>query len=377
MLYFDSAASFPLLPEVSEVLQNAFVQTYANSSSTHILGEQANNKISQVRELIADTIGALPSEILFTSGATESNNFALKSLLLHPTFPKEKNHIVSTSIEHKCVLTTLDYLSRKGWEITYVKPNADGIIEPESIANALKDNTALVSVMHVNNELGTVNPISDIGAICVEKGILFHSDAAQSFCKEAINVDDANIDLMSITAHKIGGPKGIGAVYIRDLSKKQIEPVIHGGGQESGVRGGTVATPLIEGFGAAIKVFPQHYEALCSKELKQYFYQSLDRNNIPYHINGRGKTVPHCTSVTLPKTAVGFMLIANANVMCLSQGSACSSKNAGPSHVLLSLGLAREHAENTIRLSLPMDCSKEDIDFLVEQISLISEKLAS
>ncbi len=270
MIYLDTAASYPILPEVKIALSDAFEIFYANSASSHLLGEQVSNEINKVREQLADQIGAYPSEVIFTSGATESNNIAFKSLLLGKEIPEDKKHIVTTQIEHKCVFAICDYLKSIGYEITYVKPNKDGIIEADAVSNAIRPDTALVSVMHVNNELGTINPIAEIGRVCFDAEILFHSDAAQSFKKVDIDVDDLNVDIMSFSAHKIGGPKGIGAIYIRDLRKRHLMPVIHGAGQEDGLRGGTVAAPLIAGFGKAVEVFPDYYKEYTSKNAKHY-----------------------------------------------------------------------------------------------------------
>mgnify|MGYP000580832151 CR=1 FL=1 len=280
MIYLDTAASYPLLPEVKVTLTDAFENFYANSASSHLLGEQVSYEINKVREQLADQIGAYPSEIIFTSGATESNNIAFKSLLLGKEIPEDKKHIVTTKIEHKCVFAICDYLKSIGYEITYVNPNKDGIIEADTIANAIRPDTALISVMHVNNELGTINPIDKIGKVCFDAGILFHSDAAQSFQKVGIDVDDLNVDVMSFSAHKIGGPKGIGAVYIRDLRKKHLLPVIHGAGQEDGLRGGTVAAPLIIGFGKAIELFPKYYKDFSSLNIKTHLIESLTKSNI-------------------------------------------------------------------------------------------------
>jgi len=369
MIYLDTAASYPILPEVKQSLLEAFDSLYANSASSHFLGEQVSNEINKVREQLADAIGAYPSEIIFTSGATESNNIAFKSLLLGGEVPKDKKHIVTTKIEHKCVFTICDYLTTLGYEVTYVKPNKDGIIEAASIADAIRPDTALVSVMHVNNELGTINPISDIGKVCFEAGVLFHSDAAQSFQKIDIDVDDLNVDVMSFSAHKIGGPKGIGAIYIRDLRKKHLMPMIHGAGQEEGLRGGTVAAPLIIGFGQAIEVFSNYYERFKSRHIKSYLVDQLELIGIEYQINGSNLALESCISLTLPNINTDVFVRDNESQLCLAQGSACSSKEIEPSHVLTALGLDRTLADHTFRISFPLDISIDDLDFLIAGIS--------
>jgi cysteine desulfurase len=368
MIYLDTAASYPLLPEVKECLIEAFESFYANSSSSHLLGEQVSEEVNKVREQIADEIGAYPSEIVFTSGATESNNIAFKSLLLGDEITKDKKHIVTTQIEHKCVFSICDYFKSLGYEISYVKPNKDGIIEVGSIKSAIRPDTALVSVMHVNNELGTINPIHEIGQACFDAGVLFHSDAAQSFQKVEIDVDDMNVDIMSFSAHKIGGPKGIGAIYIRDLRKKHLMPVIHGAGQEDGLRGGTVAAPLIVGFGKAVELFPSYYQDFKSKNIKSYFLEQLKLNDIKYNVNGSSVALESCLSLTLPLTNTDVLVRENMEELCLAQGSACSSKEIEPSHVLTAIGLNREAADQTFRISFPLDVKTSGINILIKEI---------
>lgn len=365
MIYLDSAASYPLLPEVRTSLMNAFENTYANSASSHILGESALSKVDKVREDLADLIGAYPSEIIFTSGATESNNIAFKSLLLSKELAPTKKHIVISAIEHKCVFAICEYLKTIGFEISIVLPNSCGIIEAESVKKELREDTVLVSIMHVNNELGSVNPISEIGSLCFERGILFHSDAAQSFGKTPIDVDDMNVDIMSFSAHKIGGPKGIGAVYIRDLRKRDILPVIHGAGQEQGIRGGTVAAPLIIGFGTAISLFPEYYEDFSKKNIRSYLLNQLQELGVEFIVNSNENNLPHIVSLSLPKTNSSLLIRDNEQTFCLAQGSACSSKEIEASHVLSALGLSREAAESTFRISFTNEITTADIDLLV------------
>lgn len=368
MIYLDTAASYPTLPEVKLALSEAFDLFYANSASNHLMGRQVSDEVNRVRELLADEIGAYPSEIVFTSGATESNNIAFKSLLLGGGLANHKKHIVTTQIEHKCVFAICDYLKSIGYEITYVKPNKHGIIEPESIANVLRPETALVSVMHVNNELGTINPIEDIGQVCFNNGVLFHSDAAQSFQKLDIDVDNLNVDIMSFSAHKIGGPKGIGAVYIRDLRKRHLMPVIHGAGQEDGLRGGTVAAPLIIGFGEAIKFFAKYYQKFTMKKAKNQLLDLLLKFKIEHKVNGIGNSLPSCISITFPVTNTALLIREYEKGFSLAQGSACSSKEIEASHVLTALGLTREQADKTFRLSFPLDIKQTDIETLVDAI---------
>ncbi|MEQ3515405.1 cysteine desulfurase family protein [Pseudoalteromonas sp. BZB3] len=369
MIYLDTAASYPLLPEVKETLLTEFENHYANSAASHYLGEEVNKSINRVRELLADEIGAFPSEIVFSSGATESNNLAIKGALLSkdPKF-KKKKHIVTSSIEHKCNLAICNYMESLGFEVTYLKPNEDGLISAESVKKALRTDTALVSIMHANNELGTLNPIKEIGQVCFESGVLFHCDAAQSLCKTEIDVDDFNVDFMSFSAHKIAGPKGVGAVYIRDLREREIEPVIHGAGQEQGVRGGTVASPLIAAFGTAIELFPIRYREFINTEALHYFKANLQAQDITYTENGGGEKLNHCCSFTFHDVNVTKLIRDNEEKIAFAQGSACSSKEIQASHVLSALGFTRDEAEKTFRISFPLDISHEQILFIVNAI---------
>jgi cysteine desulfurase len=368
MIYFDTAASFPVLPEVKSALSEAFTNSFANSASSHLLGDKVSSEVNNIREQLADEIGAYPSEIVFTSGATESNNIAFKSLLLGTVIDPNKKHIVTSQIEHKCIFAICDYFKTLGYEITFLKPNKNGLIDAKTVENAIRPDTALVSIMHVNNELGTINPIHEIGEVCLKNDVLFHSDAAQSFKKIDIDVDELNVDIMSFSAHKIGGPKGIGAIYIRDLRKRHVTPVIHGAGQEDGLRGGTVASPLIIGFGKAIEVFSSYYDAFKSVEAKDYLIEKLTQNNIPYTINGRDKLIPSCISLSLPNTNTALLIRENENEFSLAQGSACSSKEIEASHVLTALGLTRELADKTFRISFPLDIKLEQLDLLISAI---------
>jgi cysteine desulfurase len=367
LIYLDSAASYPLLPEVLNELNRAFAQVYGNSTATHSAGIAASEIVEQVRKQVASVIGAYNSEIIFTSGATESNNIAFKSLLLNNPELELKRHIVTSSMEHKCILVICSHFESLGYEVTYVKPNKDGIITKDIIKQAIRPDTALVSVMHVNNEIGTINPVDEIGLMCFEKRILFHVDAAQSFLKVPIDVDDLNIDLMSFSAHKIGGPKGIGAIYIRDLRKRELTPVIHGAGQEEGLRGGTVASPLISGFGMAIDHFPSYFKLLQNMAPKTYLLDELAKAQIEFVTNGSIETsLPNICSITLATTDVSLLIRSNEDKFCLAQGSACSSKEIEPSHVLLSLGLLREQADKTLRISFSHRNTMRDIDAFIE-----------
>jgi cysteine desulfurase len=367
MIYFDSAASYPILPEALTELQKGFITHFANPSSAHKAGEAAAKEIELAREIIADAIGALPSEIVFTSGATESNNLAIKSHFYEPA-NREKRHLLISSIEHKCVHAVADYLQRKAnVSVSVVQPNKRGVITREDVEKALRYDTSLVSVMHLNNELGTMNPIDEIGALCFERGIKLHSDAAQSFLKLPINVDDMNVDYLSISAHKVGGPKGIGAVYIRARRTRDIEPLVHGAGQEEGLRGGTLPTPLISSFGKAVKSFPSAYETLRAAKLKQLLLEKLTGFGVAYKVNG--DSIDSLVSLTLPECDVSALMRETADRFSLATGSACSSKEIEASHVLMAIGLGRELAEKTVRVSFSHLLQPSHIEQLAEQIA--------
>ena len=369
-VYFDSAASYPVLPEVAKVLSGAYKNVFANPSSQHELGEQAALEIEHCRNKIADSIGAAGSEVIFTSGATESNNLALKGHFSLGAKNKAR-HFVISAIEHKCVHAIADYLHRTfGIEISLAVPNDAGVITSDAVENALRPDTELVSVMHVNNELGTTNPIEDIGALCFQRGIKFHTDAAQSFLKSDIDVDAMNIDYASFSAHKIGGPKGIGAVYIRDQRKLHLEPTIHGAGQEEGLRGGTMAAPLIMGFSAAIEQFPATYQNLTDLGHKKQLLEALRVQEITYRVNGEG--IASIVSLTLPNTDVQALLLNSVTELALATGSACSSKEIEPSHVLTVIGLSTTLAEKTLRLSFHEGITPQQIDTLAGWIKRFS-----
>ena len=366
MIYLDFAASTPVLPEVMEAMKPWFTDYYANPSSSHQMGRQAAEAIEQARATVADEIGAYPSEIIFTSGATESNNLAIKGIALANR--DKGRHIITSSIEHKCVLAICAYLEKEGFEVTYVDPDLEGVIHPEMIKEALRPDTILVSVHHVNNELGTIQPIEQIGALCLDRGIPFHTDAAQSFGKLDIDVDDLNIDLMSVSGHKIYGPKGVGALYIRNVRETKITPVIHGAGQELGLRGGTMATPLIVGLQAAlIHITPQNinYKEL---ELTHKFIET-SINEFDGWINGCSNKISQIISITFPNIESSYFLNKFKNYYSVSQGSACSSLIIEPSHVLKNIGLSRSNAESTFRISINKNTSTEVLQRFFYDIS--------
>lgn len=348
MIYLDFAASTPLLPSVKKELFRAFEEEYSNPSSAHKLGRSSAEKIIKVREIIAHSIGAYKSEIIFTSGASEANNLAIKGYVL--ANQKKGKHIITSTIEHKCILSICHFLEKEhGYEITYISPQKNGIIDSQDVISAMRDDTVLVSIMHVNNELGSIQPINVIGKECFERNIKFHVDAAQSFKKIPIDVDELNIDMLSISAHKIYGPKGVGALYVRDLRETRIQPVIHGAGQEYGLRGGTLPTPLILGFGVAVEDPTIENTVTEVKNIN-----SLLRTKV-IEIGGAINSpdinyIPHILNIRLPNFDAAHF-VANSDFLC-SQGSACSSMNIEMSYVLSQIGLSFVEAQSSIRISL-------------------------
>lgn len=364
MIYFDSAGSYKILDEVIETIFKCNHNLYANPSSSHLLGEAQVVQIEEARNLIADNLGCYPSEIIFTSGATESNNLALKQVLSE----ESKFHLITTAVEHKCILSIAHYIQSKGHSVTIVEPNSEGVISLEAIKRAIKPNTRLISVMHVNNELGTINPIHDIGKYCFDSGILFHTDAAQSFGKLPIDVDQMNLDMVSVSAHKIGGPKGVGALYIRDLRSSSITPIIHGAGQEFGLRGGTLPTPLISGFKQAVDLFPNLYSSKDFAQLIKQFFLQLQNNHILFKINGN-KGLSSILSITFNNVDISLFLRKTSDKFAIAQGSACSSKEIEASHVLSAIGLNRAEAEQTLRISFDHLTEVTDIEKLVMELT--------
>lgn len=368
MIYLDSLASYPMLPEVQETLRLTSHEYYANPSSSHSLGEKGKELIQEAREIIADSVGAFPSEIVFTSGATETNNLIIKGIILPLLLAGQKPHLITSVLEHKCVLSIVNYLELLGCEVTYLDSKSGSEINACEVKEAFKPNTALVSIMHVNNELGTINPIKEIAEVCLAAKIPLHTDAAQSYMKLNTDVDALDADFMSISAHKVGGPKGIGAAYIRDLKDIDINPLVHGAGQEFGVRGGTLPTPLIAGFAKAIQAFPNYYTLEKNLELKEQLLNGLKRAGVKNKINGGLNTIPSCVSLTLIHTDVEALLRCNRESLALSQGSACSAGSIEPSHVLTSLHLNREEAAKTLRIGFSHLTTESDINIFLDEI---------
>lgn len=350
MLYFDYAASTPVYPEVVEEMKYWFEKGFANPSSNHAMGLEAKEAIDKAREFIANEIGCYPSEIIFTSGATEANNLALKGYCL--ANQDKGKHIITSSIEHKCVLNTCAYLESQGFEVTYLPVKPSGHVDPDTVKAAIRPDTIMCSIMTVNNELGTIQPIEEIGQICFDSGVKFHTDAAQAIGKMDIDIEDMNIDFLSMSAHKFRGPKGIGAIFIRDAKTVKMDPIIHGGGQELGLRGGTLSTPLIIGMASSLELYKLEYR---NKMDQDYFSIELDKALQSLGIqdfvdNSKSPSLQSIKNITLLDSD-NLKKIANTDHVYYSQGSACSSKEIKASYVLRSIGLSDKSSLSSLRFS--------------------------
>ncbi len=367
-VYLDNAATTPVDKKVVEAMLPYFTEKYGNASSVHQLGLEARRELEQSRDVIAREIGAKSEEIIFTSGGTESNNFALKGLFFANP---DKKHIITTKIEHDCVLNSCKWLEKKGAKVTYLDVDSEGFVNLEQLKKAITPETLVVSIIHGNNEIGTLQPIEEIGEICREKNVLFHTDACQSFTKVPINVKKQNLDLVTLNAHKIHGPKGIGALYIRQGIK--IDPLMHGGGHERGVRSGTENVPGIIGFAKAVKLAG---DAKYMAKLRDKLIEGILK--IPNtKLNGPGEkrlcnNINICFGNIEGESIGGYL---DAYGICSSTGSACSSKSLEPSHVLMAIGRTHLEANSSIRLSLGKQTTEEDIDKVLEVLPKIVEKL--
>jgi cysteine desulfurase len=344
------------------------------ASRSHVFGWRAEEAVEHAREQLAQLINADPREIVWTSGATESDNLAIKGVAQFNI--KRGKHLITSKIEHKAVLDTCRQLEREGFEVTYLEPTAEGVITPEAVAAAIRPDTTLVSLMHVNNEIGIINDIAAIGAICRERHVVFHVDAAQSVGKIAIDIEQLPVDLLSISAHKLYGPKGIGALYVRRKPRVRIEAQIHGGGHERGMRSGTLPTHQIVGIGAAAALAKTRLDAdyQHAKTLRERFLAGIsDIEQV--HINGSATNgVPHILNVSFAFVE-GESLIMSLKDLAVSSGSACTSASLEPSYVLRALGLSDELAHSSLRFGFGRGTTAEEIDFAVEKIHYAVNKL--
>ncbi|MDG2018681.1 MAG: IscS subfamily cysteine desulfurase [Porticoccaceae bacterium] len=376
-IYLDYASTTPVDPEVADIMVQFLTPSgqFGNPASrSHMFGWQAEAAVEDARSDVAGLIGADPREIVWTSGATEANNLAIKGCAHFNT--RKGKHIITSKIEHKAVLDTCRQLEREGFEITYLDPDKNGLIQPQAVANALREDTTVVSIMHVNNELGTLNDIATIGKLCRENKVFFHVDAAQSAGKTAIDVDSMHVDMMSFSAHKIYGPKGIGALYVRRKPRVRIEAQMHGGGHERGMRSGTLPTHQIAGMGAAFKLGAKLLaeESARIEKLRTRLWEGVSDMQEVYLNGSSNQHVPGIINISFAYVE-GESLIMALRDLAVSSGSACTSASLEPSYVLRALGLNDEMAHSSIRFSIGRFTTEQDIDDAIAKVRHAVEKL--
>ena len=373
--YLDNQATTPMDPRVLDAMMPYMTGKFGNPHSrSHAFGWEAEEQVEKARESIANLIGANSKEIIFTSGATESNNLALKGVA---SYNPAKKHIITTSTEHKCVLASCRHLESEGYTVTYLPVQGDGLISLTELEQAIRPDTAMVSVMAVNNEIGVIQPIEEIGRLCRSKGVLFHTDAAQAVGKIPLNVE--HVDLMSISGHKIYGPKGIGALYVRRRNPRvRMRPIIDGGGQERGLRSGTLATPLVVGLGKAAEIAAnemerdrQHIDAL-----SQRLYKGLTERLPEVTLNG-SFTKRYCGNLNMSFSCVEgeSLLMALSKQLAISSGSACTSASLEPSYVLRAIGIGEELAHTSLRFGIGRFTTEDEIDTAIENVVAQVERL--
>jgi len=377
-VYFDHNATTPVDVSAADTMIRVLRDEYGNASSVHRLGQQAKSIMDEARSAVSTLIGAEPAELVFTSGGTEADNFALRGAAeaLEPTGRK---HLIATSIEHEAVLVTLKALARRGWRTTLLPVGESGIVSPDALKDALTDDTAIVSVMHANNELGTIQPVAELAAIARSKGALFHTDAVQSVAKIPINVRELGVDLLSLSAHKFNGPKGAGALWIKRGTR--IVPILTGGKHERTRRAGTENVPAIAGMGVAAERGRAKLgtEAAGVAALRDRLEREILSRIPGTVVNGaRELRVPNTTNISFDRIEAESLLIAlDLEGIAVSTGAACSSGTLEPSHVLRAMGLPTHRAQNSIRFSLGAGNTDAEIDYLLEKLPKTVEKLRS
>lgn len=375
MIYLDNAATTKTAPEVVDAMLPYFSEYYGNASTIYSLGAESKKAMDHARQTIADSLGAKPEEIYFTAGGSESDNWALKATA--EAYASTGKHIITTKIEHHAILHTCEYLEKRGFEITYLNVDRDGLISLDELKAAIRPDTILISVMFANNEIGTIEPIAEIGEIAKEHGVLFHTDAVQAYAQVPINVDEMHIDMLSASGHKLNGPKGIGFLYIRKGVK--IRSFVHGGAQERSRRAGTENIPGIVGLGAAVERAMRIMDTKTRKEseLRDYLIGRLE-NEIPHcWLNGhRTKRLPNNINFSfLFIEGESMLIMLDMKGICASSGSACTSGSLDPSHVLLAIGLKHEEAHGSLRLTLSEESTKEEMDIVAEEVKKIVQRL--
>jgi len=374
-IYLDHAATTATDPEVLEAMLPYFHEHYGNPSSIYSISRVSKNAIENAREIVANALGANPKEIVFTSGGSESDNFAIKGVALAKQ--QKGNHIITSSIEHHAVLYSCKFLEKNGFTVTYLPVDHDGIVKLDELEKAITPQTILITIMHANNETGTIQPIRQIGEIARKHGITFHTDAVQTFGHIPVNVDDLNVDLLSISAHKFYGPKGVGALYIRKGMK--ITPLIHGGDQERRRRASTENVPGIVGLGKAVEIAGKviENEAIRQTKLRDEFIRAILDNIENARLNGHPSLrLPNNVNISF-EGVEGESILLNLDMegIAASTGSACSSSSLEPSHVLLSIGLTHEFAHGSVRFTMGKQTTRDELDHVVEVLPGIVKKL--
>ncbi|MGD0622342.1 MAG: cysteine desulfurase NifS [Thermacetogeniaceae bacterium] len=376
-VYLDHAATTPLYPEVLSLMHEFMRDTFGNPSSVHSFGREAKRFTQEARQRVADLIGSTPEEIYFTSGGTEADNIAIIGTAMARR--KNGNHIITSAIEHHAVIDTCKYLAKNGFEVTFLPVDKYGMVGPDDVAGAIRKETVLVTIMHANNEIGTIQPIAGISRITREHGVALHSDAVQTLTRIPVNVDDLGVDLLSLSAHKIYGPKGIGALYVR--KGMRLQPIMHGGGQERKLRSGTENTPGIVGFGKAAEVGAREMEQESArvKGLRDKLIRRVLAEIPSVTLNGHPEQrLPNNANFSIAYVeGESLVLSLDLEGVAVSSGSACSSGSLQPSHVLKALGLPHEMMHGSLRMTLGRANSEEDIDYVVEALKNIAARLRS
>lgn len=375
VIYMDNAATTPVKPQVMDAMMPYFCELYGNASSVYRFAGQATKAVDASRETIAEFLGASADEIYFTGGGSESDNWALKSVA--ENYEKKGKHIITSKIEHHAILHTCEYLEKKGYEITYLDVDENGVVDLEQLKSSIRPDTILVSIMFANNEIGTIQPVAEIGRIAHEHGVLFHTDAVQAYGHVKIDVEAMNIDMLSASGHKLNGPKGVGILYVR--KGVRIGSFIHGGAQEKGKRAGTINTPGIVGFAEATRLAADKLNERKEKEteLRDYLIDSILKE-IPYtKLNGH-RTERLANNINVSFRFIegeSLLLMLDAAGICGSSGSACTSGSLDPSHVLLAIGLPHEIAHGSLRLTISEDNTKEEADVVIDKLKGIVNNL--
>jgi cysteine desulfurase len=374
-VYLDHAATTPVLPEVADAMRPYLVEVFGNPSSVHSFGQEAKNALDAARDSIARILGADPSEVYFTSGGTESDNQALIGVA--KANRARGNHIITCAVEHHAVLETCHYLETEGFEITILPVDSHGLVDPADVENAITDRTILASIMHANNEIGTILPVAEVSRITRERGVLLHTDAVQTVGAIPVDVDDLGVDLLTLTAHKFYGPKGVGALYVRRGTR--ISPIIHGGSQERQRRAGTENVPGIVGLAKALEISQDGIEerARAITELRDYFVRRVMESIPGVRLNGHPtRRLPNNANILIENAeGESVLLMLDMKGIAASSGSACTSGAVEPSHVLRAIGLPLHAARTTLRFSLGRSTTKENLDFAVDSLVEIVSRL--